>query len=151
MKYKHNIHPTLPKSQSTTVILSTPILQDFLNPELVNDNSSTDNDPHGTTFFNDNNNDDTLIMITESRIFAHLEIDSMLISPSPNLLLTFMGTPLLHQPKNVSSTTTARGVTEVVSCQLQMGNQSLHLLINPIIYGIFLMVMFITSTACFST
>ena len=68
----------------------TPTLQDLLNPELTNDNSLTDDDPYRATFLNDNNdNNDTLIMITRSRILEHLEIDPMVNLTKPKLIAHF--------------------------------------------------------------
>lgn len=59
--------------QPATVTLPTPTVQDPLNPEFTNDNSLIDNDPYRATFLDNNNNDNTPIMITRSGILEHLE------------------------------------------------------------------------------
>ena len=91
-KYTHKAHLTLPKSQSQvrSITLPAPSLQDLLNPDQTNEDSTVETDPYGAEFLEDDEDDtDDTPVITRSSALERLEIDTIINLAEPKLIARF--------------------------------------------------------------
>ena len=92
-KHTHKAHLTLPESQTqaSSITLPAPSLQDLLNPDQANEDSTVETDPYGAEFLEDDedNTVDNTPVITRSSGLEHLKIDTIINLAEPKLIAHF--------------------------------------------------------------